>query len=168
METPQTPGGGGATLVAWFPPGDAWPDTILDNWPRFLELTEGKSFRLDRALVYAALAVTESNGREDAVGDGGEAIGLFQLHARGAGAGMTIEERKDPEAQYRRFIPAIDKAFDQAVAEGHRGKEIAVRTGQLAERPYDDPNNPYDGPYQYGKTYTRLLSDVEWAHRLEL
>lgn len=168
MESTPTPSGDEGELVTWFPPGSDWPENILDNWPRMLELTRGKSYRLDRALVYASLAVTESGGREDAIGDGGDAVGLFQLHARGAGAGMSVEERKDPEAQYKRFIPVIDKAFDQAIAEGLRGRETAVRTGQLAERPYDDPENAYDGPYQYGKTYARLRETIEWAHRLEL
>ena len=141
---------------------------MQDNWPRLLELTKGKSYRLDRALAYASLMEQESGGTEDAVGDNGHSVGLFQLHDQGAGHGLTVEQRKDPEVQYARFIPTIDRAFDQAVGEGLRGAALVSRTGSLAERPYDDPNNPYDGPYQYGRKYTALVSEISWADRLEL
>lgn len=112
--------------------------------------------------------IQESGGREDAVGDSGHSVGLWQLHDQGAGWGLTVEQRKQAEVQYARFIPAIDKAFDQAAALGLRGERLVEEVASRAERPYDDPNNPFDGPYQHGKRYRELVAKLEWAHRLEL
>ena len=38
----------------------------------------------------------ESGWRYNAVGDGGDSIGLLQLHRNGLGAGLSVEQREDP------------------------------------------------------------------------
>ena len=47
-----------------------------------------------RNLVLAVI-LQESGGDPEAVGDGEHSVGLMQLHDRGAGAGMTVEERRN-------------------------------------------------------------------------
>lgn len=163
---PEAPASSAGTLAEQFPIA-GYPNA-QDNWPRLLELTDGKQYRLDRALAYISLMTVESGGREDAIGDSGHSVGLWQLHDAGAGKGLTVEERKDPEVQYRVFIPQIDRAFDYAVAAGYRGEDLVALTGGMAERPYDDPANPYDGPYQYGKRYREIVASIRWADQLEL
>lgn len=53
----------------------------------------------------------ESGWRYDAVGDNGHSIGLTQLHDQGLGAGMTVEQRKDPETNLRTAIAAHMRYF---------------------------------------------------------
>lgn len=58
----------------------------------------------DSVPVIQAMIDHESGGRIRAVGDGGESLGLLQLHARGLGNGMTDAQRFDPEQNLRRGI----------------------------------------------------------------
>ncbi|GIW09054.1 MAG: hypothetical protein KatS3mg061_0111 [Dehalococcoidia bacterium] len=46
--------------------------------------------------IIAAMCWWESSFRPDAIGDEGHSVGLLQLHDQGLGAGMSVEERKDP------------------------------------------------------------------------
>jgi hypothetical protein len=57
-------------------------------------------------------ALAESNLKADAVGDGGESVGLFQLHSRGGGKGMTVEERKDPTRNTVRIAEECEAVLD--------------------------------------------------------
>lgn len=50
---------------------------------------------MDPALVLAVVEV-ESSFNADAIGDAGHSVGLMQLHDQGAGAGLTVAERRDP------------------------------------------------------------------------
>lgn len=52
-------------------------------------------YGLDPA-VGIAVALSESNLRPGAIGDGGHSVGLFQLNDLGAGAGMSVAQRSDP------------------------------------------------------------------------
>lgn len=49
----------------------------------------------------------ESSGYPHAVGDGGASVGLFQLNDNGLGAGMSVAQRRDPEANIRRAAQAV-------------------------------------------------------------
>lgn len=64
-------------------------------------------------LVAAAIvnAYAESRLRPHAVGDGGGAVGLFQLHERGAGHGMTTALRMDPVANTQQILRVVHGAF---------------------------------------------------------
>lgn len=56
-----------------------------------------KQFGVDPKLAYA-LMMQESSGNAKAIGDNGEAVGLFQLHPGAAqDAGISLKDRKDPE-----------------------------------------------------------------------
>lgn len=64
---------------------------------------------LDPALVFGVVEV-ESSFDPNAVGDSGHSIGLGQLHDQGAGAGMTVEERQDPEKNLERVCEYLREA----------------------------------------------------------
>ncbi len=54
--------------------------------------------------VIYAMVDHESARNIRAVGDGGESLGLLQLHSAGLGRGLTMEQRFDPETNLRRGI----------------------------------------------------------------
>lgn len=51
--------------------------------------------------LLGALIWRESNFDPNAIGDQGHSVGLGQLHDQGAGAGYTVEQRKDPDLNAR-------------------------------------------------------------------
>jgi len=55
----------------------------------------------------------ESRLNPNAIGDNGQSVGLFQLYSQGAGAGMSVEERKDPRINARRIIEVVKKKWDK-------------------------------------------------------
>lgn len=65
--------------------------------------SEGLSPIAIKKIVAAAVvnAWHESTLNPNAVGDSGASVGLFQLHIRGAGSGLTTETRKDPRTNAR-------------------------------------------------------------------
>jgi murein DD-endopeptidase MepM/ murein hydrolase activator NlpD len=95
----------------------------------------------DLAAIMAASALVESSGRPDAVGDGGASVGLWQLHERGAGAGMSREERMNPDRAAQRMVPEFQRAYAAAQARGLQGVELGVATHLGAERPKDQAPN---------------------------
>jgi len=54
-------------------------------------------------MAAAANAYAESGFNPNAVGDSGASIGLFQLHERGVGSGMSAEARRDPETNAKKM-----------------------------------------------------------------
>ena len=65
------------------------------------------------AAAAIANAWHESRLNPEAVGDNGQSVGLFQLYDRGAGAGMTVEERKNPKTNTRKIIEVVKKKLDK-------------------------------------------------------
>lgn len=81
-----------------------WP--VWDAWA--VEKAKGsedvRRGLLQRMLIAAVInSIYESSLRADAEGDDKKAIGLFQLREDGAGAGMSLEQRKDPFANIARI-----------------------------------------------------------------
>lgn len=89
---------------------------------------------LGRVLVAGALA--ESGGDPQAVGDDGHAVGLWQLHDQGLGAGLTVSERMDPDLSARIMVPVYAREWERWGSMGFVGEERALRTYLWAERPY--------------------------------
>ena len=92
----------------------------------------------------------ESKFDPNAIGDGGKAVGLFQLHEDGGGAGMTVEERQDPHLNAQRMIEELidagrgylssskgDGVFDIYEDGEKRVSEYAARFCRDIERPAD-------------------------------
>lgn len=85
-------------------------------------------------------AIAESGLNPNAVGDRGASVGLFQLHERGGGAGMSVEERKDPVKNTRRIIREARRAhgFMWLVGRGVRDlSQLASAFSTYVERPAD-------------------------------
>jgi hypothetical protein len=92
---------------------------------------------LDVIVVGAAL--TESGGNTEAVGDNGHSIGLWQMHDQGLGAGMTREQRHDPDSACQRMLPEFDRVHTDSISQGFSGRTLAARTYIFTERPFGFP-----------------------------
>ena len=87
-------------------------------------------------------AVAESGLNPNAVGDGGKSVGLFQLHERGAGHGMSVADRKDPVKNTNRIVDTYlgsqGKPMRAAYTAGERRiSELAALWSANVERPAD-------------------------------
>jgi len=84
-------------------------------------------------------AYRESGLNHLAIGDGGNSIGLFQLHIRGGGAGMSKEERQNPRLNTQRIIKEVKegggKNLLSADKRGTSIAELAVIFMRDIERP---------------------------------
>jgi hypothetical protein len=97
-------------------------------------------------VVAAAIinAIAESALNNAAVGDSGASVGLFQLHERGGGRGMTVQERMDPTKNTKRIIQEAFAApsFMSLVRSGDTNvKRLAASFSTYVERPADKPGN---------------------------
>ena len=92
-----------------------------------------------RAAVVNAWA--ESRLDPSAVSPAGNAVGLFQLHDRGLGAGMTVAERQDPGRNIDvilKIMPRWGAKVVQAHTLGHGVPELARLFSLHVERPGRD------------------------------
>lgn len=98
-------------------------------------------FSLRMAAAAIANAWHESGLNPNAVGDAGQSVGLFQLYSKGAGAGMSVEARKDPATNTRRIIEVVKGGgavpLRQAEAAGADAAELARLFCIYVERPAD-------------------------------
>lgn len=106
------------------------------------------------AEIILAIIQAESGGNQYAVGDSGASVGLFQMHDRGAGYGLTVEQRYDPAVQFEKMIPKIVAAYNQGVALGLVGRDLAVYTGYYAEKPAAGNEANYAYGYDVVTSYT--------------
>ena len=101
------------------------------------------------ALAAVTNAIAESQLANTATGDGGASVGLFQLHERGGGRGMSVEQRMNPVANTQRIISELKAAYRNSW-QGYRsladaeaaGADVGELAGLFAvhvERPADRP-----------------------------
>ena len=95
------------------------------------------------AMAAAAIvnAWYESRLNPDAMGDGGHSIGLFQLHDRGGGAGMTVEQRRDPVQNTRRIIQEVQGRYGEALRAAEKAGEGLERLTYLFTYHIERPAN---------------------------
>lgn len=93
---------------------------------------------LDQIMVGGAYA--ESGWDTTKVGDNGASIGLFQLHAAGRGAGLSVAEREDPDVQMRVMLPVYRAQYAVFAAAGYTDADLAWRVCCWSERPFDFEN----------------------------
>ena len=74
------------------------------------------------AAFLGAVMMAESAGNTDAVGDDGEAVGLFQLHARGLGAGLG-DLRYDAELNAAIGARSLAAGWHEGTRQGLSGEE---------------------------------------------
>lgn len=96
--------------------------------PRLVDAIVSTAPAGDRAIALA-VALVESGGRLDAVGDGGRSHGPYQEYDAGRGAGIPIAGRRDPVAATQRFI----RELSQYRRRGFTGGELAYRTQRPAD-----------------------------------
>jgi hypothetical protein len=105
-------------------------------------------------LIPLAIMMAESEGDPGAEGDwtGGRkgvgiplSIGLFQLHERGMGAGMSREARMDPYTNASKAVPRIAQAYKTAVESGLRGEALVRAVYDMAINP--GGGNAYQGDH---------------------
>ncbi len=90
------------------------------------------------ALAAVVNARHESDLSNAAIGDSGQSVGLFQLYSRGAGAGMSVQERMDPYLNTRRIIGET-KQYGSNLMSAYRGgaslADLSLIFGRDIERP---------------------------------
>lgn len=115
-------------------------------------LATGYSPRM--ALAAVTNAIAESQLANTATGDGGNSVGLFQLHARGGGAGMTVQERQNPLLNTQRIISELRDAYTNTW-QGYRSLAAAeaagADVGELAGLFAVHVERPADRPGEYAK-----------------
>lgn len=93
------------------------------------------------AVIQAAIvnAYAESGLNPRAIGDGGKSVGLFQLHEKGGGAGMSTAQRQDPTLNARRIIEETARApsFRAIAASTDDVPTLAAAFSTYVERPAD-------------------------------
>ena len=99
------------------------------------------------ALAGSTNAIAESQLANTATGDGGASVGLFQLHEKGGGRGLTVEQRQNPVINTQRIISELRAAYRNSW-QGYRsladaeaaGADVGELAGLFAvhvERPAD-------------------------------
>lgn len=123
--------------------------------PKVLQLTGPNGFSADviNKITLAAIinAKHESGLNPEIAGDGGNSIGLFQLHSKGAGRNLTVEYRQDPINNINTIIdrevfniarPGVNfggrNLIERALA-GASVKELTQIFARDIERPLDKP-----------------------------
>lgn len=89
------------------------------------------------ALAAVVNARAESDLSNQAIGDNGHSVGLFQLSDLGAGRGMSVAERKDPRVNVRTIIretKTYGARLMQAYRSGASVAELSVIFGEDIER----------------------------------
>jgi murein DD-endopeptidase MepM/ murein hydrolase activator NlpD len=134
----QTPQATHSSLVEVF--AATHGDKARRNAPIIIE--EFRKADLPDEIIAAALVnvVAESGFDEQIPGDSGNAIGLFQLNSGGAGAGMSVEHRRDPRNNTRGILADYGMAkMRAAYAAGERDiATLAALFSKEVERPGDE------------------------------
>jgi hypothetical protein len=85
-------------------------------------------------IVLATIAA-ESGGDPQAVGDRGASVGLFQLHERGLGSGLTRAQRADPDTNASRAVPQLAEAYRRTGGDPARTYVLAINPGARPDGP---------------------------------
>lgn len=108
----------------------------------------------DDLWIPIGIALGESGWDPSRQGDEGHSIGLFQLHDKGVGVGMSVEERNNPWVNAERIMPAIVSAL-KAKERGLYGFDLFREVWLVAENPRRGP----DTDTNIQNTYDSLLTD---------
>ena len=102
----------------------------------------------------------------NAVGDGGASVGLLQLHDEYQGAGMTVEQREDPEANLSVSMRAIAEAWRKTAGLSGRDRveRVAALSGHPANPEFLAEGVAKDGALKNIDRIGRLWESLEAAH----
>lgn len=118
----------------------------------------------DTAIVALGLLSTidaESGGRVDAVGDAGHSVGLFQMHDQGAGFGLTVAQRQNPDVQFR-HAEKIAKSVESALYWSRvEGRAFIPATVALAVKQVQRCADGFE--IGYARAWSRLQAEAGWS-----
>ncbi len=149
--------GGAAPASGVTPPGNANAGENVERWrPMVREYAARHGIAPGEMAHFENFVLTmmkvESGGNPNAIGDNGHSVGLFQLHDRGVGHGMSVEQRKDPHVQFEAMMPRFVDAYRSGLAKGLDGAQLAIHIAREAERPA-----AWALP-KYGKAYDAMFA----------
>lgn len=136
-------------------------------WGRSIDVTVDVSPYLsvqDAAIIALGVLSTidaESGGRTDAVGDAGHSIGLFQMHDQGAGSGLTVAQRQDPDVQFRHareIVKSLESALYWSRVEG---RPFTPSTVALAIKRVQRCADGFE--VGYARAWSRLQAEAGWT-----
>ncbi len=105
--------------------------------------------------IMHAIALAESGGDPNAVGDNGNSIGLYQNNmAGGRGQGHSIENLKNPEYNARLAAGELSRFFDIGRRKGLSGQNLTAYVSKYGQRPA--AGNEWAAARRYGE----MISDV--------
>lgn len=136
-------------------------------WGRSIDTTVKVSPHLtvqDTAIVALGVLSTldaESGGRVDAVGDAGHSIGLFQMHDQGAGYGLSVAQRQDPDVQFKHAEELV-RSFEAALYWARiEGRAYTPSMIALAAKRVQKCADGFE--IGYAKAWTRLQAEAGWT-----
>ena len=127
-------------------PYTPWDDTINDYAGEFAGDPEFLA-------TVASIIKAESGFRLTAIGDNGESAGPYQMHSRGAGAGMSLQDRMNIDTASSVMVPQYVQAFRQGRQLGLTGPQLAVYVGGRIQRPAAGNER------HYGTAYASITGD---------
>lgn len=109
----------------------------VERWRELVRRHAPADLRGDPEFERIALAtlMAESGGNPNAVGDSGASVGLFQLHERGLGSGLSRTARTDPDTNASRAIPQLAEAYRRTGGDPVRTYTLAINPGATPDGP---------------------------------
>ncbi len=131
----------------------------INNSRIIISMFRSAGYPIGIGLAAVANARHESDISNYAIGDSGQSVGLFQLYDRGAGAGMTIEERMSPRANTKRIIQET-KTYGGPLMEAYRDGASVAELSLIFGRDIERPANKGVGRDNTARSLFGTLADV--------
>ena len=131
----------------------------INNSRIIISMFRSAGYPIGIGLAAVANARHESDISNYAIGDSGQSVGLFQLYDRGAGAGMTIEERMSPRANTQRIIQET-KTYGGPLMEAYRNGASVAELSLIFGRNIERPANKGVGRDNTARSLFGTLADV--------
>jgi hypothetical protein len=131
----------------------------INNSRIIISMFRSAGYPIGIGLAAVANARHESDISNYAIGDSGQSVGLFQLYDRGAGAGMTIEERMSPRANTQRIIQET-KTYGGPLMEAYRNGASVAELSLIFGRDIERPANKGVGRDNTARSLFGTLADV--------
>jgi hypothetical protein len=150
-----------ATLPDWLR-GSKYGETQagrLKNAKIIYDMFRKAGYPAGVALAAIVNARHESDLSNEAVGDSGSSVGLFQLHKNGAGKGMSQAERMDPYKNTARIIKETDMYGSKLMEASNAGASVADMS-VIFGRDIERPANAGVGRDKTARTLLGPLADV--------
>ena len=140
--TPSTADFGDKSSNGFTPKGGAAVYTSsgsrAQNIATIVGVARSKGLSDEQIIGLLANAKGESNFNSGAIGDDGHSVGLFQLHDRGGGTGMSVAQRQNPTLNTQRILSDYGMAKAMAATSA---EAFAAAFTRYVERPANIPKD---------------------------